>query len=73
MIGLTVAVSVIGTLLISKIILDEIRIRQMNTTLDNLAQCFLTYITNPSSVDIIEDIDKSTKKKGTSFPNSEGF
>jgi hypothetical protein len=74
MIGLIVAVSVIGAVLISAIVVGAIKIYRMDKNLNNLAECFLAYITKPEEVDIIEEYSVKKKSgKDFGFPNSEGF
>ena len=74
MVGLIVAISVIGAVLMSAIGVCAIKIYKMDKNLNNLAECFLAYVTRPEDVDIIEDYSV-TKKSGKDFgfPNSEGF
>ena len=72
MTGLIIAVSVIGALSVSAIIFGAIKIKQMDKNMTTLAECLLTYMTNPNSVDIIEDIPVSRTTDFT-FPNNEGF
>jgi hypothetical protein len=72
MVRLVIAVSVIGALLVATAVVGMIKIKQMDKNLTTLAECLLTYMTNPNSVDIIEDIPVSRTANFT-FPNSEGF
>ena len=78
MIGLIIATSIIGALLVSAITVGAIKIYKLEKNLNNLAECLLTYITSPADIDIIEDYSstKRSNKKSKSdlgFPNSEGF
>lgn len=73
MVGLIIATATLGTLLIGTIIVGAIKIHTMDKNLTKLAECFLTYLTNPESMEIIEDIKVNSNTSGLNFPNSEGF
>lgn len=74
MVGLIVAVSIIGTVLVASIVLGAIRIAELEETVSNLCECFLRYRDNPESVTIVEDYTSLSKNKSDfNFPNSEGF
>ena len=73
MIGLTVATSVIGALLVSAIVVGTIKLVKMEKNMTTLAECLLTYMTQPESVDIIEDYSNHSGSSDFNFPNSTGF
>lgn len=79
MIGLIVAVSVTGALLVSAITVGAIKLHKMEKNMTTLAECLLTYMTHPEEVDIIEDyqnVERCSNRGGGSdfdFPNSNGF
>ena len=73
MIGLIIATSVIGTVLVSAIVVGAIKLHKMEKNMTTLAECLLTYMTNPESVDIIEDYTNPTGSSDFDFPNSKGF
>lgn len=79
MVGLIVAVSVIGALLISAITVGAIKLYRMEKNMTTLAECLLTYMTHPEEVDIVEDYSNvkrcSNRHSGSDFdfPNSDGF
>lgn len=73
MTGLIIATSIIGTLVVSAIIIGAIKIHKMNKNMTTLANCLLTYMTHPESVDIVEDYISDRGNNNISFPNSEGF
>ena len=73
MIGLIIATSVIGAVLVSAIVVGSIKLYKMNKNMTTLAECLLTYMTNPESVDIIEDYTNSNGSSDFDFPNSKGF
>ena len=73
MIGLIIATSVIGAILVSAIVVGAIKLHKMEKNMTTLAECLLTYMTNPESVDIVEDYFSDRGNNNISFPNSEGF
>jgi hypothetical protein len=73
MIGLIVATSVIGAVLVSAIIVGAIKMHRMEKNMTTLAECLLTYMTHPESVDIVEDYSAGGSKSDFNFPNSTGF
>lgn len=72
MVGLIVATSVIGAVLVSAIVVGAIKLYRMEKNMTTLAECLLTYMTNPESVDIVEDYS-TTSDSNFNFPNSTGF
>ena len=81
MIEAYIAIAVVGALLVATITVGVTKIRTLEKNLTNLAQCFLSYVSNPDSINIIEDYPINSKKSKKSdsksnnitFPNSEGF
>lgn len=73
MIGLIIATSVIGAILVSAIVVGAIKLHKMNKNMTTLAECLLAYMTHPESVDIVEDYFSDRGNNNISFPNSEGF
>lgn len=73
MIGLIIATSVIGAILVSAIVVGAIKIHKMEKNMTTLAECLLTYMTNPESVDIIEEYTNTNSRSDFNFPNSTGF
>lgn len=73
MTGLIIATSIIGTLLVATIVFGSIKMYRMNKNMTTLAECLLTYMTHPESVDIVEDYFSDRGNDNISFPNSEGF
>lgn len=71
MIGLIIATSIIGTVLVSAIVVGAIKLYKMNKNMTTLANCLLTYMTHPEQVDIVEDYP--IEASGFNFPNTEGF
>lgn len=71
MVGLIIATSVIGAVLVSALTVGAIKLYRMEKNMTTLAECLLTYMTNPESVDIVEDYTKPTST-GFNFPNTEG-
>lgn len=71
MIGLIIATSVIGAVLVSAIVVGAIKLYKMNKNMTTLANCLLTYMTNPEQIDIVEEYPISAT--GLNFPNTEGF
>ena len=72
MVGLIIATSIIGALLVATIVVGAIRMVKMEKHMATLAECLLAYMQNPNCVDIIEDY-ANCKSTGFNFPNSEGF
>lgn len=72
MIGLIIAISIIGTGLATAITLGVIKLHKMEKNMTTLAECLLTYMTHPEQVDIVENYSVND---GTNFnfPNSTGF
>lgn len=72
MIGLIIATSVLGTILVSAVIVCAIKMHKMEKNMTTLAECLLTYMTHPEQVDIVENYSVND---GTNFnfPNSTGF
>lgn len=73
MIGLIVATSVIGALLVSAIVVGTIKLVKMEKNMTTLAECLLAYMTQPESVDVIEEYTDYNSKSNFNFPNSTGF
>lgn len=73
MIGLIIATSVIGAVLVSAIVVGAIKLIKMEKNMTTLAECLLTYMTHPESVDIIEDYTNHSGSNDFDFPNSTGF
>lgn len=73
MTGLIVAVSIIGAVLVSAIVVGAIKLTKLEKNATTLAECLLTYMTHPESVDIVEDYSNTTRGGGFNFPNSTGF
>ena len=73
MTGLIVAVSVIGAIIVSAIIVGAIKLYKMEKNMTTLADCLLTYMTHPESVDIVEDYSNISSSSDFNFPNSNGF
>lgn len=75
MLGVEIALTVAVTALVAYAVVSTIKLHHMEQNLNNLAQCFLVYLTNEHNVDIIEDLHIKTTKEdsGFNFPNSEGF
>ena len=74
MTGLIIAVSVTGAIALATLVFCIVKMKKMETNLTRLAQCLLTYITHPESIDIVEDFTvKDTEGSDFNFPNSEGF
>ena len=73
MIGLIIAVAILGALLVTTIIVCAKKFNELNETLTNLCECFLMYKDNPDSVNIIEDYSALSNSSKFTFPNSEGF
>lgn len=73
MIGLIVATSVIGAVLVSAIAVGTIKLIKMEKNMTTLAECLLTYMTHPESVDIIEEYNARSSHSDFNFPNSTGF
>jgi putative effector of murein hydrolase LrgA (UPF0299 family) len=73
MIGLIIATSVIGAVLVSAIVVGAIKLHKMEKNMTTLAECLLTYMTNPESVDIIEEYTNMRSNSDFDFPNSTGF
>jgi hypothetical protein len=77
MTGLIVAVTILGTSFVAYAIYSFIRMYQMTRNMDAIAQCFLTIVTHPEDVDIIEDYSTNgttskCMKSDWNFPNTEG-
>ena len=73
MVGLIVAVSVIGAVLVSALAVGTYKLIKMEKNMTTLAECLLTYMTHPESVDIVEDYSNTTSDGNFNFPNSTGF
>lgn len=73
MTGLIVAVSVMGAVLVSALAVGTYKLIKMEKNMTTLAECLLTYMTNPESVDIVEDYSTPTSDSNFNFPNSTGF
>lgn len=73
MTGLIITVSVMGALLVSAITVGTIKLIKMEKNMTTLAECLLTYMTHPESVDIVEDYTNTCSDGDFNFPNSTGF
>ena len=73
MIGLIIAVSVVGVLCISSTVFGAIKIHKMEKNMTTLAECLLTYMAHPERIDIIEDCPVKHSDNDFNFPNSTGF
>lgn len=73
MVGLIIATSVIGAVLVSALTVGAIKLYRMEKNMTTLAECLLTYMTNPESVDIVEDYSNTNSGSNFNFPNSAGF
>lgn len=73
MIGLIIATSIIGSLLVAAIVFGSIKIYKMEKNMSTLAECLVAYMTNPESVDIVESNFSCGSNRDFNFPNSTGF
>lgn len=73
MTGLIVAVSVMGAVLVSALAVGTYKLIKMEKNMTTLAECLLTYMTHPESVDIVEDYSNANSGSDFNFPNSSGF
>ena len=73
MVGLIVAVSVIGAVIVSALAVGTYKLIKMEKYMATVAECLLTYMTHPESVDIVEDYSNTNSSSGFNFPNSSGF
>lgn len=73
MVGLIIATSIIGSVLVSAIVIGAIKMHRMENNMTTLAECLLSYMTNPEEVDIIVDHSSDRTGGDFDFPNSKGF
>ena len=65
-----IALAIMGTVLVSAIIVGGYKLYKLNKNMTTLAELFLTHLVNPEQVDVVEDYPMDRK---VHFPNSEGF
>lgn len=73
MIGLIIATSIIGSVLVAAIVFGAIKIYRMEKNMSTLAECLVAYMTHPESVDIVESYSNRDSNSNFDFPNSVGF
>ena len=72
MTGIIVAISVIGVVLVTTIVVGSIKLYRMNKHMETLAKSLLVFINHSDELNIV---DNGTEYDGSdfNFPNSEGF
>ena len=73
MTGLLIATIVLSVALVATIVFGTIKICTMSRDMKMLEECFMQYITDPDSVDVIEDCSKVKASSDFTFPDIEGF
>ena len=73
MVGLIIAVSVMGLALVSAVVYGAIKLSKMEKDMTTIAECLVLYMDYTEGTDIVENDTDIVGDGSFDFPNSDGF